>query len=165
MTDPEQTTGSRADMYSGVPRPDARVRVGTAVIVIDDAGRLLLEKRSDSGLWGLPGGRVESGESLVESAVREVREETGLQVHISGLVGVYSDCREGRVVTFRDNGDVVQLVDVVMEASDPTGTLTASAESETLKFFRPGDMPWMDICPPARKPLRDFIAGRRNVLD
>ncbi len=152
-------------MYSGTPRADATVRAGTAVIVVDNQGRLLLEKRTDSGLWGLPGGRIEPGESLIEAAVREVREETGLQVEISGLVGVYSRCEEGRVVTYPDNGDVVQIIDVVLEGRNPHGTLTHSHESEQLEYFSPDDLPWDLLCPPTRKPLRDFIHARRGVID
>ncbi len=152
-------------MYSPLPNPDALVRAGTAVIVLDERGRILLEKRSDSGLWGLPGGRIEPGESLIEAALREVREETGLTVEIVGLVGIYSRVEEGRVVTFPDNGDVVQLIDLVMEARNPTGTLAHSHESERLEFFEPEALPFEQFCPPIRKPLGDYLAGKRGVLD
>lgn len=152
-------------MYSPSPNPDALVRAGTAVIIVNAAGRILLEKRSDSGLWGLPGGRIEPGESLIEAALREVREETGLTVEIVGLVGVYSRVEEGRVVTFPDNGDVVQLVDVVMEARNPSGTLVRSHESERLEFFEKDRMPVAELCPPTRRPLQDYLAGRRGLLD
>ncbi len=153
------------DMYSPLPNPDAVVRAGTAVIVLDERGRILLEKRSDSGLWGLPGGRIEPGESLVEAGLREVREETGLAVEIVGLVGIYSRVEEGRVVTFPDNGDVVQLIDIVMEARNPVGTLTHSHESERLEFFEPARLPHNRLCPPIRTPLRDYLDGHRGMLD
>ncbi len=68
---------------------DGMPNVGTEVVIVED-GRVLLVKRADFEVWGLPGGYVESGESLTECAVREAREETGLQVRLSGLVGVYS---------------------------------------------------------------------------
>jgi len=64
---------------------------GLAVIVaIIDDGKVLLTKREDFEVWCLPGGGVEEGESLAEAGIREVKEETGLDVELMRLVGVYS---------------------------------------------------------------------------
>jgi ADP-ribose pyrophosphatase YjhB (NUDIX family) len=64
---------------------------GLAVIVaVIDNGKILLTKREDFEVWCLPGGGVEEGESLAEGAIREVKEETGLDVELTRLVGVYS---------------------------------------------------------------------------
>jgi ADP-ribose pyrophosphatase YjhB (NUDIX family) len=64
---------------------------GLAVIVaVMDDGKVLLTKREDFEVWCLPGGGVEEGESLAEAGVREVKEETGLEVELTRLVGVYS---------------------------------------------------------------------------
>ncbi len=136
---------------------NTRVRVGVGVVVRDQRGWILLEKRSDCGLWGLPGGRIEPGESVVEAAVREVKEETGLAVAISNLLGVYSEPAD-RIVTFPDN--VVHLVDVLLEATIVSGELSCSSESEELQFFKPSALPSeSDIVPPARVPLQDFLKG------
>ena len=74
-------------MYANqVIDPDIiRVKVGVGVIVVDDSGEILLEKRRDNGMWGLPGGGIEPGESVYETALREVKEETGLDIEITGL--------------------------------------------------------------------------------
>jgi mutator protein MutT len=143
-------------------KPDAHttVRAGVGVIVRNDPGEILLEKRSDCGLWGLPGGRIEPGESIVEAALREVREETGLTVEIVRLLGVYSEPSE-RIVTFPDN--VVHLIDIVLEAKAVSGELACSPESEELRFFDVTDLP-EDVAPPARLPLKDFISGRVGVM-
>ena len=136
------------------------VRLGVAVVVRGDGGTILLERRSDCGWWGLPGGRVEPGESVEQAAIREVREETGLSVRITGLVGVYSE-PDGRIVTFPDN--VVHLVDAAVTAEIVSGELTLSSESEELRFFRPHELP-EEIVPPARRLLADLIQGVSGVL-
>ncbi|MBX3326790.1 MAG: NUDIX domain-containing protein [Nitrospira sp.] len=63
-----------------------------------------------------------AGESLVEAAVAEVREETGLTVEVTHLIGVYSS-PQGRIVTYPDNGDVVQLIDVRRTSAIRSGYL------------------------------------------
>jgi 8-oxo-dGTP pyrophosphatase MutT (NUDIX family) len=68
--------------------------VGAAGLVFDDAGRLLLTRRADNGRWCLPGGAADVGESPSAAVVREVREETGLRVTATHLVGVYDSRRQ-----------------------------------------------------------------------
>ena len=105
---------------------------------------------------------MEPGESLVEAAVREVHEETGLTVEVTHLVGVYSR-PEGRIVTYPDNGDVVQLIDIVVGARVLSGQVICSLESEEVRFFSPSQLP-EQIVPPARQPLVDALEGRCGVL-
>ena len=136
------------------------VRAGVGVIVRDEDGRILLEKRRDCGLWGLPGGRIEAGESVAQAARREVKEETGLTVRITRLQGVYSEPTD-RIVTFPDN--VVQLVDIVLEATVVSGELAGSDESETIQFFDPASLP-PDVVPPAKLPLQHAAIGRAGVV-
>lgn len=93
------TNATRAIYANTVSDDRTRVRVGVAVVVRDQRGWILLERRRDCGLWGLHGGRIEPGESVAEAAVREVREETGLTVVVQRLLGVYSD-PPGRIVTY-----------------------------------------------------------------
>lgn len=135
---------------------------GMGVVIRGPGETILLEKRRDCGWWGLPGGKVEPGESLVDSAVREVCEETGLVVEVTHLIGVYSALC-GRIVTYPDNGDVVQLVDVVVGARVLSGNLMCSQESEEVKFFSPSQLP-EEIVPPARQPIADAFEGQRGIL-
>ena len=65
------------------------VNVGTAVIVFHDH-EVLLVKREDFEVWAPPGGAIDPGESVSDAAIREVREETGLEVQLTLLVGIYS---------------------------------------------------------------------------
>jgi ADP-ribose pyrophosphatase YjhB (NUDIX family) len=127
-----------------------------AVVVRDQRGWLLLEKRSDCGLWGLAGGRIEPGESVSDAAVREIKEETGLVVEITRLIGVYSDADEGRIITYPDG--VVHSIDILLEARLVGGTLTPSAESEALQFFEPSALP-PDCVPSSRMPLADAVGA------
>lgn len=139
-----------------VAGPDTEVRAGVAVAIWDHEGRILLERRSDNGMWGLPGGGIDPGESVKEAALREIKEETGLNIEITRFVGVYSEPSEHRIVTYPDNGDVRHLVDIILEGKRSSGALTLSKESKELRFFDPSTLP-EDIAPPALKPLRDAI--------
>jgi len=151
-----------SSMYGSTVVGGMTVRAGVGVVIRGEGDTILLEKRRDCGWWGLPGGRVEPGESLVEAAVREVREETGLTVEVTHLVGVYSS-PVGRIVTYPDNGDVVQLIDVVVGARVLSGELICSHESEELRFFAPSQLP-EQIVPPARQPLADALEDRCGLL-
>lgn len=150
----------RALAMYGRKEPDAhtRVKAGVGVIVVDPLGKILLERRSDNGLWGLPGGAIHAGESVREAALREVKEETGLNIRITSLLGVYSE-PNGRIVTYPDNGDVAHLVDIAFTAEIVSGQLTVSRESLELNFFSLDALP-LEIVPPAVQPIEDFINGR-----
>ena len=149
-------------MYGSTVVSGMRVRAGVGVVIWGPGRSILLEKRRDCGWWGLPGGRVEPGESLSDAAIREVAEETGLTVEITHLIGVYSS-PDGRIVMYPDNGDVVQLIDVIVEARVRSGQLRCSEESEELRYFPVGELP-AHVVPPACQPIRDAIEGQRGVL-
>lgn len=82
----------RTDYYNdpNAPAPNSVVPSASA-IVTDEHGRILLIKRRDNTLWALPGGGHDIGETIADTAVREVKEETGLDVKVTGLVGVYTN--------------------------------------------------------------------------
>ena len=105
------------------------MRLGTRVAVINDKNEILLSKRGDFGTWALPGGRVDSGELIQDCAVREVYEETGLQVVIERAVGLYY--QQGRNRT-----------DVLYRAK-PVGGELFSKTDETLenRFFARDNLP------------------------
>jgi ADP-ribose pyrophosphatase YjhB (NUDIX family) len=126
--------------------------------VIDDSGRVLLQRRGDAqGPWGLPGGAMELGETLEEAAVRETLEETGLNVRPDGLLGVYS----GPLHTYA-NGDVVQAVVVVLTAKQIGGRLSVDgAETVDLGWFDFEDLP-IPIFAPHEPMLQDLRHGYRG---
>src|SRR5215472_8463510 len=85
-----------------------QVRVGCAAVIFDaPRQRVLLTRRADNGLWCLPSGGMEPGESVTDTCVREVLEETGLHVQVLRLIGVYSD--SDRLLVYPD-GNAFHLV-------------------------------------------------------
>lgn len=145
------------------PTSRTRTKAGVGLIIRDRSGRILIERRSDCGLWGLPGGRIEPGESIVDASLREVKEETGLAIRVVGLQGVYAEARD-RIVCYPDNGDQRQLIDIAVTARVIGGRLRKSDESLELRWVRKDEVPWAFLCPAARTPLRDAFAGRMGVL-
>ena len=104
----------------------------------DEEGRILLLRRSDGdNLWGLPGGGIELGERAADAVVREVREETGLEVEPVALIGVYSNPEH--IITY-PNGDQVQPVIIFFECRVVGGELRPDME-EILegRYFGPDD--------------------------
>lgn len=114
------------------------------VLVIED-GRILLTKREDFEIWCLPGGSVEVGESVAAAAIREVREETGLEIALQRLVGIYS----------RPNWNSHT---VAFAARRVSGTPRPQAsEVLDLGFFDPDDLPI--LVPWHPQPIRDGLDG------
>jgi len=141
------------------------IKVGVGVLVLGKDNTFLLEKRKDCGLWGLLGGKVDVGESLEEAAIREVKEESGLDVKIENMVGVYSHSKD-RIIKYDIIGDEKHLIDVIFTASVFSGNLQISDESETLQYFNKENVPKdAEIIPPSRQPLFDFIKGKINVIN
>jgi ADP-ribose pyrophosphatase YjhB (NUDIX family) len=136
-------------------------KLAVGVIIRDNHGRILLERRTDCGLWGLVGGRIDLGETPDEAAKREVKEETGLDIAIERLVGFYSDPK--RDVMSYSNGDIVQTAALVLEASVAGGEFSPSHESLELAYFEPCAIPRMAI-PITLEALDDCLSGRAPAL-
>jgi ADP-ribose pyrophosphatase YjhB (NUDIX family) len=100
------------------PRPTV-VAPSVFAVVLDDEGRVLLVRRVDDGLWELPGGRVEVGESAVDAAEREVAEESGVLVAVLRVAGVYSD--PGHVLVDARTGEVRQQFALCVHARPLSG--------------------------------------------
>jgi 8-oxo-dGTP pyrophosphatase MutT (NUDIX family) len=142
-----------------------QVRSGVMVLVKDSEGRILLEQRSDCKLWGFPGGRIDAGETIEQSAAREVFEETGLKVRIVRLLGIYSDPKDGRIVRYPRSANTVQLVDTYVEAEVISGALKKSAESLDLRFFSRSELPAKEfLVPAALRPISDYFKASFPIL-
>ena len=129
------------------------LQVGASVILEDEQGRVLLQKRTDNHCWGYPGGSVELDERVEGTATRELLEETGLIANHLELFGVFS----GKELHYvYPNGDEVSNVDIVFLCKDYSGSLCLdSEESEDLCFFEAGQLP-VNLSPPIVIPLKTW---------
>ena len=132
------------------------IRPGVSAVILRPEG-VLLQKRDDNGLWGLPGGSVEPGESVAEAVVREVREETGLEVEPVRLIGVYSSPAHHQIVTYPD-GNVIHYVSSAFECRITGGEIACGPESLACEWFPPDQLP-PSLMPIARIRITDALAG------
>ncbi|MEU2504419.1 NUDIX domain-containing protein [Streptomyces sp. NPDC007863] len=149
---------SRTEYYDDpdAPKPNSLV-VAASAVVTDDRGRILLQRRRDNGLWALPGGGMDMGDSLPGTAVREVKEETGLDVEITGLVGTYTDPRH--VIAYSD-GEVRRQFNVCFRARVTGGDLRISDESTELRFVDREELDALPMHHTQRLRLSHFLEDR-----
>jgi len=102
------------------------------VVVTNRGGDVLLIRRSDNQNWAVPGGAIDLGESMVQAAVRETREETGIDCEITGLVGIYTDPKHR--ILYTSNGEVRQEFSIVLTGRATGGTPTRSGESSDVRW-------------------------------
>ena len=148
----------RVDYYHDANAPKANSLVpGASAIITDDQGRILLQRRSDNARWALPGGVMDIGESIGQAIVREVREETGLEVKPEDIVGVYSD--PGHVFAY-DDGEVRQQFSVCFVCRTVGGQLQVSKESSEVAFFSPEEIEGLDMHESIRLRIQHYLERR-----
>jgi len=122
---------------------NGELRIGCSATIFDETRqKVLLTRRKDNGLWCLPGGHMESGESVEECCVREVFEETGLQVRVKRLTGVYSN--PDQLVIYPD-GNQAHFVVMNFEVEIVEGELSLSDETSEAGYFSPGEIESMPM--------------------
>jgi 8-oxo-dGTP pyrophosphatase MutT (NUDIX family) len=128
-------------MPAAMPIPDSkRLRRATVcAVVFDESGKVLLHQRTDNGRWALPGGAIETGQTAEDATVREVKEETGYDVRVTKLFGVYST-PENTTITY-PNGDVVAYVNIAFECELLGGERALNDESSAIDWFDPEKLP------------------------
>ncbi|MFC7612292.1 NUDIX domain-containing protein [Actinokineospora soli] len=129
--------------------------------VRDEAGRVLLIHKVDNDLWALPGGGHEPGESIVDTVVREVREETGVEVEVVGFVGTYTNPRH---VMAYDDGEVRQQFSLCFLGRQIGGSPREDGtESKEVRWVRPEDVPGLNIHPSMRMRIEHALDSGRTV--
>jgi ADP-ribose pyrophosphatase YjhB (NUDIX family) len=107
--------------------------------------------------WALPGGTMDLGERIAETVVREVREETGLDVEVTGIVGIYSD--PGHVIAYSD-GEVRQEFNLCFTSRLVSGQLSVSDESTEVRWVAPAAIEALPMHESITLRIKHFMEGR-----
>lgn len=128
----------RIDYFDDPSAPPATSLVPSGTAYVTHEACVLLIERTDNGNWSMPGGAMDPGESMTACAIRETREETGLDVELTGLVGIYTDPRH--VIHYTSNDEVRAEFTIVYRArpTDPTQTPATSDESQRVAWVELG---------------------------
>ena len=138
------------------------IQTGSAIIIRNPNGQILLQERTDRNKWGLPGGCQDLGEDLRATAVREAYEETGIELNPSDLVLIDTLSGESRKNSY-PNGDIVYnntslyLAEVSMEDAS---NLKGDSETKRLKFFNPEEVPENLMDADLIKSYMSYIGGK-----
>ncbi len=153
---------SRVDYYDDPNAPKAeRIVPAASAIIVESDGRILLHRRSDNHLWALPGGAMNIGESIGETVVREVKEETGLDVQPAYLVGMYTDPKH--VIAFSD-GEVRQQFSLCFFCTLIGGELQASEESTDVAFFDLHTIDHLPMHPSIKQRIQHYLEHREQPV-
>lgn len=138
----------------------APILVGSSALIMDPTGeKILLTKREDNGRWCLPGGRLDSGESISETCCREVLEETGLIVELERLTGVYSS---PNMLLYYDQDHQYQVISFNFAATITGGELTLSDETTAVGFFSLEEIQGLDVMEHHLERIEDGLLGKRE---
>ncbi len=134
-----------------------RLRVGCTAAIFDSTGQaLLLTKRSDNGLWCLPGGAMEAGESVTECVRRECREEIGVEIEVLELIGIYSSPHR---LTLYNDGNRVQFVALTFGARLLSDAITLDHESTDWGWFTAAEIGTLEILGSQQERMADIFAA------
>ena len=149
---------ARTDYLNDPDAPKANSVVpAVSAIVTDLQDRILLILRTDNGYWSIPGGGLNPGESVSDAAVREVREETGIDCQVTGLVGIYSDPNH---VAAYDDGEVRQEFSICFTTRMMGGSVATSSESALVEFVPPDAIPGLRMHPSIRLRIQHYLEER-----
>lgn len=149
---------ARRDYYHAPDAPLANsIVVAVTAFIQDTAGRLLMIRRTDNDLYAVPGGAQEIGETIAQTVVREVREETGITVDVTGLIGIYSD--PAHVISFSD-GEVRQEFSLCFRARPIEGEPRTSSESKEVLWVEPAELADLNVHPSIRLRIQHGFENR-----
>jgi ADP-ribose pyrophosphatase YjhB (NUDIX family) len=149
---------ARTDYIDDPHAPAANSVVPSVTAVVEDPqGRILLIHKTDNNLWALPGGGHDIGESIADTVVREVNEETGYDVQVTGLVGTYTN--PGHVMAY-DDGEVRQQFSLCFRAQLLGGEARTSSETKAVEWVAPGDLLELPMHPSMRLRIQHYLEHR-----
>ena len=149
-------------LYGNRIGKQGELRLGCSAVLFDEKReKILLTRRADNGMWCLPGGATEAGESVAEGCEREVLEETGLRVRVIRLTGVYSDPHN--VVVYPD-GNQTHTVVLNFEVELLSGEPGLSNETTGVDWFPVREAAEMDLFHGHAERVRDALAGQEAAF-
>ncbi len=138
------------------------LRLGASGLIFDKAReQVLLTRREDNGRWCLPGGGMDAGESAAEACVRELLEETGLEVRVTKLIGIYTT---PDILMEYPDGNRIQPVAFSFEAEITGGELGLSDETTEVGWYTTQEMESMDILEHHIVRIRDGMENRLEAF-
>lgn len=153
----------RTEYYNnpGAPRPNSLVPA-SGILVVNEEGEILMQRRRDTGQWAIPMGKQEFGESSGECAVRETEEETGILAEITGLLGVYSNPHH--IVEYSD-GEIRQQYEVIYIGRPIGGAPRINDEADGVRWIAASDLGSYDIHPSIHEQISHFLSGSYPYLE
>jgi ADP-ribose pyrophosphatase YjhB (NUDIX family) len=149
----------RIEFYDDPAAPAANSIVPSVnVVVTNGDGEVLLIRRTDNQNWAVPGGAIDLGESMVQAAVRETKEESGIDCSITGLVGIYTDPKH--VILYTSNGEARQEFSILLTARAVGGAPTPSDESSEVRWVPQADLDSYSMDRSMRLRIGHFLDGR-----
>jgi 8-oxo-dGTP pyrophosphatase MutT (NUDIX family) len=149
---------ARIDYLNDLNAPKANSIVpSVTAIVPNERGELLLVHKTDNNLWALPGGAMDVGEFMAETVVREVKEETGIDVAVTGVVGIYTN--PNHVMAY-DDGEVRQQCSICFTTRVLGGQLATSSETSEVEWIAPGRLDSLNIHPSMRLRIDHYLQRR-----
>ena len=153
----------RIDYYDDPTAPKANSLVPSVnVVVVNDAGDILMIRRTDNDNWAVPGGAIDLGESVGQAAVRETREESGIECEITGIVGIYSDPKH--VILYTSNGEARQEFSIVLTARPQGGQPTPSSESSEVRWVHVSEIREYTMDRSMRIRINDYLDRKESPV-
>lgn len=128
-------------------------------IVRDEQGRVLMIHKTDNDRWALPGGGHEPGESIADTVVREVKEETGYDVEVETITGTYTNPRH---VMAYDDGEVRQQFSIAFRARLVGGERRTSGESDEVEWLTQEQIEGLNLHPSMRLRLGHALSDAKR---
>jgi 8-oxo-dGTP pyrophosphatase MutT (NUDIX family) len=148
---------ARVDYVDDPNAPPINSVVPSVSAVVERDGRILLIHKTDNGLWALPGGGHDPGESIADTVVREVKEETGYDVEVVSIVGTYTNPQH---VMAYDNGEVRQQFSICFHAALTGGHAQTSSESAAVEWVAVDQLDQLAMHPSMRLRISHYLERR-----
>lgn len=161
----QKLTTERRDFYYCKDAPIPNSIKPAAAVAIVESGKLLMLRRSDNGKWTMPGGTMDFGESIHDCAIREIKEESGLTISITDIIGTYSN---PNIIVAYSDGEVRQEFTVLYKGEVLGGNINLDSESTAYRWVPLNEVKSIDMTNSQLKRVNDVIEyllnGKKKLL-